>query len=346
MDFLSVVGTRPQIVKLAVIDDAFSKIGVGHSYIDTGQHYDSSLSNDIQNDLGIKSPIVNLKVGSHTHAVQTARIMERLEAELSRLLPKTLLVYGDTNSTIAATLVAVKMGIKVAHVEAGLRSFNRRMPEEINRIATDHLANILFCPTNTAMENLSREGLSEKSLNVGDVMCDLLIRDSAKFIKIEPSNHGLEEDFLVATIHRAENTDSAGRLKALIEAFSSVQKQIVLFAHPRLSARLSEFKLNFSENVLVRGPANHSELLSWAVTSAGIITDSGGLQKEAFILKIPCTTIRNETEWIETLENGWNVLVPNLSQLKFLLNVDRNRPQSNPFGDGKAAERIISTLTQ
>jgi UDP-N-acetylglucosamine 2-epimerase (non-hydrolysing) len=321
-----------------VIDDAFSKIGVSHSYIDTGQHYDSSLSNDIQNDLGIKSPIINLKVGSHTHAVQTARIMERLEVELSRLSPKTLLVYGDTNSTIAATLVAVKMGIKVAHIEAGLRSFNRSMPEEINRIATDHLADILFCPTNTAMDNLSREGLSEKSLNVGDVMCDLLIRDSAKFIKIEPSHHGLAKDFLIATIHRAENTDSAGRLKALIESFSSVQKQIVLFA------RLSEFNLKFSDNVIVRGPVTHSALLSWAVTSAGIITDSGGLQKEAFILKVPCTTIRNETEWIETLENGWNVLVPDLSQLKFLLNVDRNRPQSNPFGDGKAAERIVTHL--
>ncbi len=344
MDFLSVVGTRPQIVKLAVIDDAFSKANIGHSYIDTGQHYDPSLSDEIQSDLGVKPPISNLRIGSHSHAIQTARIMEALEKEIDRCSPRTILVYGDTNSTIAATLVAVKMGIKVAHIEAGLRSFNRSMPEELNRVATDHLADVLFAPTNTALSNLSEEGLSKKAFNVGDVMCDLLLRDSSKYQKISIDKIGLKQDFLVATIHRAENTDSKDRLEELINSFSTIPNQIVLFAHPRLSARLHQFNLKFSKNVHVRNPATHSELLSWAISSAGIITDSGGLQKEAFILKIPCTTIRNETEWIETLENGWNVLVDDLSNFSSLLNTNRNRPHSNPFGDGKAAERIVSHL--
>jgi len=346
MDFLSVVGTRPQIIKLAVIDDAFSKAGIDHSYIDTGQHYNPELSNNIQEELGLKKPVANLRVGSHSHAVQTARIMESLEAEIFRYSPKTILVYGDTNSTIAATLVAVKMGIRVAHVEAGLRSFNRTMPEEINRVVTDHLADVLLCPTETAMNNLKTEGLLDKAFNVGDVMCDLIIRDSKKFVRIDPSKFNLAEDFLVATLHRAENTDSRARLSELIDAFAKLQNQIILFAHPRLLARLKEFNLDFSANVQLRSPVTHSELLSWASTSAGVITDSGGLQKEAFILKIPCTTIRNETEWIETLENGWNVLVKDLAQLEKLLNNNRDRPHSNPFGDGKAAEKIVKILTK
>ena len=342
--FLSVIGTRPQLMKLAPIIEAFDGLGMSHDYIDTGQHYDPTLSADIQKDLGIKKPIANLRVGSHSHAVQTAKIMERLESELVQLKPETLFVYGDTNSTLAATLVAVKIGIRVAHIEAGLRSFNRSMPEEINRIATDHLSDLLFCPTQTAMINLGSEGLEYKSQNVGDVMCDLLYRDRDKFLPVDYASHGLVGGFLVATIHRAENTDSHERLKVILVALSRLTNQVVLFAHPRLIKRLEEFNLALPNNILLKDPVTHTELLSWACTSAGVITDSGGLQKEAFILKIPCNTLRSETEWPETLENGWNVLISDPYMLSEVLNTDRNRPHSSPFGDGNAANKIVKSL--
>jgi UDP-N-acetylglucosamine 2-epimerase (non-hydrolysing) len=342
--FLSIIGTRPQIVKLAPIYEAFVEAGAPHSYIDTGQHYDAALSKNLQSELGIPNPLKNLNIGSHSHAVQTAKTMEALDFEIDQIKPTTVLVYGDTNSTIAATLVAVKKGIQVAHVEAGLRSFNRAMPEELNRVATDHLSDILFCPTANAMQNLKYEGLDKRSLNVGDVMCDLLVRDAAKFVKKDASSEGLQKDFLVATIHRAENTDSKLRLQSIIDGFATLSMQIVLFAHPRLKVKLREFDLEFSSNVKVLEPVNHSELLSWAISAAGVITDSGGFQKEAFILGVPCTTIRTETEWIETLENDWNVLVPNPADLKEKLNTNRNRPRSMPFGDGTAAKKIVSHL--
>lgn len=345
MTFLSIIGTRPQIVKLAPIYEAFVDAGVSHSYIDTGQHYDAALANNVQSELGIPDPLKNLKIGSHSHAVQTAKIMEALDFEIDQIKPTTILVYGDTNSTIAATLVAVKKGIRVAHIEAGLRSFNRAMPEELNRVATDHLSDILFCPTVNAMENLEKEGLGGKSVNVGDVMCDLLIRDSAKFKKIDASQEGLQDNFLVSTIHRAENTDSYDRLRSIVSAYAALPMQVVLFAHPRLKAKLKDFELSFSENVQVREPVTHSDLLGWALSAMGVVTDSGGFQKEAFILGIPCTTIRTETEWIETLENDWNVLVPNPHDLREKLNTSRNRPRSVPFGDGFAAKKIVSYLT-
>jgi UDP-N-acetylglucosamine 2-epimerase (non-hydrolysing) len=343
--FLSVIGTRPQLMKLAPIIEAFEEFGMNHDYIDTGQHYDPALSIDIQADLGIKQPLSNLKVGSHSHAVQTARIMEHLENQLLQLRPETLLVYGDTNSTLAATLVAVKMGIRVAHIEAGLRSFNRIMPEEINRIATDHLSDLLFCPTQTAMTNLENEGLENKSRNVGDVMCDLLYRDREKFRPISFSTQGLTNGFLIATIHRAENTDIHERLKIILDAMGRLPRQVVLFAHPRLRVRLQEFNISLPINVLLKDPVTHTELLSWASTSAGVITDSGGLQKEAFILRIPCNTLRTETEWPETLENGWNVLITDPNALSEVLNTDRSRPHSNPFGDGHASKKIVTIIT-
>lgn len=331
-------------MKLAPICDAFSRFGLTHDYIDTGQHYDPAMSIDIIRDLRLPSPLKNLSVGSHSHAKQTALIMEKLDNEIDAINPDIVIVYGDTNSTIAATLVAVKRNIKVAHIEAGLRSYNRGMPEEINRVATDHLSDFLYCPTETALKNLELEGLQDRSLNVGDVMTDLIYRDLEEIKSLALPRNLLGRDFLVATIHRAENTDSKQQLEKIINAFGDLKSQIILFAHPRLVNKLNIYRLQLPGNVRIMSPVPHNHLLSFALASSGVITDSGGLQKEAYILKVPCTTIRKETEWPETLFNDWNILVQDLSQLEHLVNTNKNKSYTDAFGDGQAALRIVGNL--
>jgi len=331
-------------VKLSPIMRAFKLAGFDHDYIDTGQHYDAELSTNLQREIGIKDPLVNLTVGSDSHSAQTARIMEKLEFYLDKLKPKILIVYGDTNSTLAATLVGAKKNIPIAHVESGLRSFNRNMPEEINRVVTDHLATYLFCPTETAVANLRNEGITRNVWNFGDVMYDQLLLETEKIHNFNPNRPGILNDYVVATIHRAENTDSKSQLLKIIDSFSKIDFQILLFCHPRLRSRLTELKLEFSKNVKLFNSIPHSELLGWLLASRGVITDSGGLQKEAFLLKIPCSTIRRETEWLETLANGWNILVPDIVQLPKLLNTHRDRLHTNPFGDGSAALKIVNKI--
>lgn len=342
--FLSVIGTRPQLVKLAPICDAFNSVDGKHEYIDTGQHYDEKLSRDVQLDLDLPDPIVNLSVGSHSHAKQTALIMEKLDIEIDRFNPDTVLVYGDTNSTLAATLVAVKKNIRVAHIEAGLRSRNKKMPEELNRIATDHLSDVLFCPTETSLINLRLEGLESRSFFVGDVMADLILRDRHLIKTLDLPKELFTEKFVVATIHRAENTDSKVRLEEIFRAMGKLPVSIILFAHPRLTSKLQGFQIQVPSNMKLMEPVPHNLLMAYLLTCAGVVTDSGGLQKEAFILKVPCTTIRTETEWPETLANDWNVLVTNISDLGHKLNLDRNKPHINSFGDGFSALRIANHL--
>jgi UDP-N-acetylglucosamine 2-epimerase (non-hydrolysing) len=342
--FLSVIGTRPQLVKLAPICDAFNSLAEEHEYIDTGQHYDDKLSRDVQLDLDLPDPIVNLSVGSHSHAKQTALIMEKLDIEIDRFSPDTVLVYGDTNSTLAATLVAVKKNIRVAHIESGLRSRNKKMPEELNRVATDHLSDVLFCPTETSLSNLRLEGLESRSFFVGDVMADLILRDLHLIQKLDLPKEFIGERFLVATIHRAENTDSKERVKEIFKAMGELQLPIILFAHPRLMSKLQEFQIQAPSNMKLLEPVPHNLLLAYLLICSGVITDSGGLQKEAFILKVPCTTIRTETEWPETLVNDWNVLVTNIYDLGHKLNLERNKPHENSFGDGFSALRIAKHL--
>jgi len=344
MDFLSVIGTRPQLIKIAPVIEAFRDKGSELPYIDTGQHYDSNLSDIIKKDLKIGQPIINLVIGSGSHAVQLAGMMTSLETQFIHLKPKNVIVFGDTNSTLATALVASKMGISLIHIESGLRSFNKSMPEEVNRIVTDHLSNILFAPTKNALNNLEREGLSEVSFLAGDVMCDIVLSNCEKYNT--PLSDGIftQYKYLVCTIHRAENTDNKQQLELIFKGLKLIPHPILLFAHPRLINRIKEFNIQLPSNVEVREPVSQSELLNWLVNSLGLITDSGGLQKEAFILKVPCTTLRAETEWIETLENGWNVLVKDPIQLPVLLNTDRDKSQSEPFGNGKAAEIIVEYL--
>ena len=350
MKVLSVVGARPQFIKLAPLHKAAVNRGMEHLIVHTGQHYDDNMSEVFFRELEIPQPYLNLSVGSGSHASQTARMLEGLEECVLKERPDWVVVYGDTNSTLAAAIVAVKIETPLAHIEAGLRSGNRKMPEEHNRIITDHCSDLLLAPTETALENLTHEGLGGRTRLVGDIMVD-----SLNFVKQSLENTPINiealcktnEDFVLATIHRAENTGDRSRLNSLIEALSDFDIPVVLPAHPRLVDHCNTFDIELSKgSLIVVPPLSHRELIAAAIASKSVVTDSGGLQKECFLLKVPCSTIRTETEWKETLVNGWNVIVDDLSDLQELSK--RPAPESEqptPFGNGQTAERIIDCLS-
>jgi UDP-N-acetylglucosamine 2-epimerase (non-hydrolysing) len=349
---LSVVGARPQFVKLGAVSRAFSEAGdIDHVIVHTGQHYDPAMSDIFFADLGIPAPHIDLGVGSGTQAVQTAAMLSGLEAALAEHQPNWTVVYGDTNSTIAGALAAVKLHLPVAHLEAGLRSFNRRMPEEHNRVLTDHAADLLLAPSEVAIGHLAREGLASRAIQVGDVMTDVCFNmlDSMKDCPVElPDLLDPSNPYLVATIHRADNTDSPTRLRQIIGALGDLHVPVVLVAHPRLMTRASSFGIELTGGSLhCISPMPYPKMLRAVAASAGVITDSGGLQKEAFLLGAPCTTLRAETEWVETLQNGWNVLVSDLRQLaRVAARSAPTAPRSNPYGEGKAAGRVVTALRE
>lgn len=346
MRVVSVVGARPQFIKLKPVGDALADRGVMHLVIHTGQHYDATMSEGIFRGLQISAPEVNLEVGSGSQGEQTGQTLMRIEPVLQDLEPDWVLVYGDTNSTIAAALAAVKMGLKTAHVEAGLRSWNRRMPEEINRVLTDHACDLLLTPTELAMGNLKAEGLSERSRLVGDVMADLLAncRDDLNPQSMRDAL-GLGSDYAVATVHRASNTDDPEQLARLIEAMAQLPLPVVLVAHPRLVVSAERWGVPLNTGAIrVVEPLDYLSMLSLLLGSRGLITDSGGLQKEAFLLGVPCTTLRTESEWPETLVGGMNVLAPQGDNLQDLVTRVVSRPTSEPYGDGHASERIVDLL--
>jgi len=348
---VSVVGARPQFVKLAPIHKAALAAGVDHVIVHTGQHYDPMLSDVFFEDLGIGTPDVHLGVGSGSHGVQTGAMLAALDAVFDEHRPDWVLVYGDTNSTVAAALSAVKMHIPVAHLEAGLRSFNRRMPEEHNRVMTDHAADLLLAPTQVAVDHLAAEGLSQRTELVGDVMTDVLfeVRDQvgdAESALVEEL--GLERGgYYLATIHRAENTDDPARLGEIASGLAELDRPVVLLAHPRVVAKAAAHGIDLNQGTLIAHvPLPYPALIAAALSSAGVVTDSGGLQKEAFLLHVPCTTVRTETEWVETVELGWNVLANSASEIAAA--VTRERPadtEAAPYGDGHAAERVIEVLS-
>jgi len=347
---VSVVGARPQFVKLAPIAHAAKAANVEHLIVHTGQHYDPMLSDVFFEDLGIPHPDVHLGIGSGSHGAQTGAMLAALDDVFIEQSPDWVLVYGDTNSTLAAAISAVKLHIPVAHLEAGLRSFNRKMPEEHNRVLTDHAADLCLAPTQVAMNHLANEGLASRSQLVGDVMADVLfqVRDrvlGATNTLAEELGLGGQE-FLVATIHRAENTDDSARLAQIVEGLSRLDKPVVLLAHPRLVARAREFGIGLTVGALrVHAPLPYPGLVAAVLASAGVVTDSGGLQKEAFLLRVPCTTIRLETEWVETIELGWNVLANSSDEIARA--ASRPRPMDTderPYGDGLAAGRVIESL--
>lgn len=346
MRVVSVVGARPQFIKLKPMDDAFATRRIEHSIVHTGQHYDSKMSEDIFQGLQIPAPDVNLEVGSASPGEQTGQILKRIEPILQNLGPDWVLVYGDTNSTLAATLAAVKLGLMTAHVEAGLRSWNRSMPEEVNRIITDHASDLLLAPTELAMANLQQEGLEMRSRLVGDVMADLVLNCQGHLKSdLIRRQLGLAEDYLVATVHRASNTDDPEQLGRLIKVISGLAWPVVLVAHPRLVVAAQRWGIPLAAGAItVVEPLNHFSMLSLLVGSRGLITDSGGLQKEAFLLGVPCTTLRTESEWPETLVGGMNVLAPQGENLQDLVTRVVSRPTSQPYGDGHASERIVDLL--
>ncbi|MEU5990644.1 UDP-N-acetylglucosamine 2-epimerase (non-hydrolyzing) [Spirillospora sp. NPDC047418] len=356
---LSIVGARPQLVKLAPIAAALAAEGHRHVIVHTGQHYDADLSDVFFSGLGIPDPDVHLGVGSGSHGVQTGAVMAALDPILENERPDWVLVYGDTNSTLAGAVSAVKLHLPVAHLEAGLRSFNRRMPEEHNRVLTDHAADLLLAPTDEAMRHLAAEGLAERSVRTGDVMVDvcLRVRDTVRAAPGDapglPDGIDPGRPYLVATLHRAENTDDAARLGSLADALADLPVQVALLAHPRLVARAETHGIKLARGaVRVGRPLPYAAMVAAVLGSQGVVTDSGGLQKEAFLLGRPCTTLRTETEWPETLAGGWNELVADPGELgpaRWAATATRPAPDAargTPYGDGRAAEAVASVLAE
>jgi UDP-GlcNAc3NAcA epimerase len=351
MRIVSIVGARPQFVKLSVICRALAqREGWVHSIIHTGQHYDAALSSVFFEELMIPRPDHDLGVGSGAHGEQTGEMLKRLEPILASERPDWVLLYGDTNSTLAGAVVASKLVMRTAHIEAGLRSFRRGMPEEINRIVADHLSDLLLCPTQLAMENLCREGLGKRAVLTGDVMYDA----SIAYGKAAERRGGLLADswqrgeFALATVHRAENTDDPERLRGIAGALDEIARTmcaVVWPVHPRTKKRLGEMGCSTGA-VTIIDPVSYFDMLLLESRARCVLTDSGGVQKEAYFFKVPCVTLRDETEWVETLENRCNVLVGSCREtiLKATRAIGTAGPWTAAYGDGSAGMAIVNAL--
>lgn len=350
MKILSIIGARPQFIKCAPLSRAIRK---EHKEIlvHTGQHYDPEMSDIFFKELNIPEPDYNLEIGSGSHGEQTGKMLIGIEKIFLNEKPDLVLVYGDTNSTLAGALAASKMHIKVAHVEAGLRSFDRAMPEEINRVLTDHISNFLFCPTETAVLNLKNEGVTTGVYNVGDVMLDSLeynLKIAKKKAMILEDLGFNSKEYLVATVHRASNTDSFKNLSSIINALCEADIPILLPVHPRTEKYLKQYSLwdKLCKEVHVIPPVGYLEMLKLMADAKKILTDSGGVQKEAYMLGVPCITMRENTEWVETVEDGGNVLVgAEYEKIRdAILNFEGARVKGNVFGNGDACVNILKVL--
>jgi UDP-GlcNAc3NAcA epimerase len=354
MRIISVVGARPQFIKLAPISRSIAEFGgIEHRVVHTGQHYDDAMSGAFFRDLGIPEATYNLGVGSGAHGEQTADMIRRLEPVLESEHPDWVMLYGDTNSTVAGALTAAKLQLRLAHIEAGLRSFNRHMPEEINRIVADHLSDLLFCPTAAGMENLRREGLESRAILSGDIMYDALLanigraenRADSIAYQWQPGGYAL------ATIHRAENTDNPGRLRSLIEALERIAVEIcpvILALHPRTRKALEANRLAV-DHINIIPPQPYFDMLLLEKRARMILTDSGGVQKEAYFVGVPCVTLRDETEWTETLENSCNVLAGSSDPARILSAARRASsagPWGSHYGRGDASRVILGELSK
>ncbi len=357
MKIASIVGARPQFIKLVPMGRAIqkhnksnSKLKIEHLIIHTGQHYDYEMNKIFFDELGIPEPDYNLEVGSGRHGWQIGEMIKRIEEILVKEMPCWVLVYGDTNTTLAGALVAKNIHIRIAHVEAGLRSYNKKMPEEINRILTDHCSNILFCPTKTAINNLKKEGITKGAYLVGDVMYDVfksriksLGPEILQKLKLKP------KEYYLLTIHRQENKN-AKNLETILFVLKELKEKIVFPVHPgiwKILKTVKSFKKKDFENFLFIQPVSYMEMLALEKNAKKILTDSGGVQKEAYWFKVPCITLREETEWVETVEAGWNVVVG--AEREKIVNAvscfKTNNFRSELYGDGRTAEKIIQRLT-
>jgi UDP-GlcNAc3NAcA epimerase len=360
MKLVTILGARPQFIKAAPVSKALKLAGQREFILHTGQHYDYNMSQVFFDELQLPQPDVNLGIGSGPHGEQTARMLAGIEQVLVREKPDWALVYGDTNSTLAGALAAAKLHVPLAHVEAGLRSYNRQMPEEHNRVLTDHCSDLLLCPTQTALENLAREGLPGnqpgiRAVRVGDSMYDAVLQ----FTRLGNQRASILRDlgldrggYLLATVHRQENTDVQNRLEGILEGLLLSKLPVIFPVHPRTSASLAEMGLLeklAGSNLRLIEPLGYLDMLVLEQNACKILTDSGGMQKEAFFFSVPCVTMRAETEWIETVQSGWNILVgADAAKISAALNASHPGGNSPPqiFGDGHAAEKIVSHLTE
>jgi len=348
MRILHIVGARPQFIKAAMVSKAWNQSGE-EAILHTGQHYDENMSRLFFDELNLPEPSVNLGVGSGSHAEQTSRMLSGIDNFIGKTNPDWVIIYGDTNSTLAGALCASKRLIKTAHVEAGLRSFNRSMPEEINRVVCDTLANLLFCPTKQAVENLKAEGISKGVFNTGDVMADGLFH----FLEVAEEKSAIlselalsPKQFGLATLHRGGNVDDRDNLAAIFEGFEQINIPIVFPVHPRTHKMLEHFSLPVPKNVRMIEPLGYLDMLKMEKNADCILTDSGGIQKEAYLLSTRCITLREETEWVETIDSGWNCLTGADSSKIAARFYDFKPKGSRPdiYGDGHAADKIIEIL--
>ncbi|WP_408955103.1 non-hydrolyzing UDP-N-acetylglucosamine 2-epimerase [Natroniella sp. ANB-PHB2] len=350
MKVVTIVGARPQFIKAAPVSRELSKENQ-EILVHTGQHYDQNMSDIFFKELNIPKPDYNLGIGSDSHGKQTGKMLAEIEEVILEEKPDVLLVYGDTNSTIAGALAASKLLIPVIHIEAGLRSYNKDMPEEQNRILTDHISKLLFCPTETAVKNLKKEGITQGVENVGDVMYDAVLYN----VELSKQKSDILEElgveakgYILATVHRAENTNSKERLKNIVQAFNDSNEHIVLPLHPRTKNYLEKYDLQFNDNVQIIEPVGYLDMLMLESNSKKILTDSGGVQKEAYFLKVPCITMRDETEWIETVDYGWNFLVS--ANYELILDKIKNFNGGNEiikcFGNGDASQKIVNAMVE
>jgi len=349
MKIVTIIGARPQFIKAAPVSKALNDATITEVIVHTGQHHDRSMSDVFFEELGIPAPEYNLAIQGGGHGAMTGRMLESIESVLLVEKPDKVLVYGDTNSTLAGALAAVKIHIPVIHVEAGLRSFNRAMPEEINRIMTDHVSEFLLCTSDVAINHLKEEGISRGVHLVGDVMADInrTTREGLTDLNVLLGEYGLEEKkYILMTWHRAENTDDVDRLRSIATAVNALSETIVLPLHPRTRKALEGEGVVLKEHVKVVEPLSYREMTALMLTSKCVLTDSGGVQKEAYWCGVPCITMRDETEWTETVDVGWNRLVGADSTriVDAVVSFSPNGDQPVLYGDGYAAKKIADCL--
>ncbi len=374
MKIVTIVGARPQFIKAAVVSRAINEknneagngsIVIEEIIVHTGQHYDQNMSDVFFEEMHIPTPDYFLNINGLSHGAMTGQMLEQIESVLQKEIPDVVLVYGDTNSTLAGALAASKLHIPVAHVEAGLRSYNRNMPEEINRVLTDHVSTFLFCPTKQAIENLKEEGIINKDGNhiksfpnrfqpdtylVGDVMLDAAkyYKQSAKKPKFK-----LPEKYILATIHRAENTDISDRLKSIFQAFIKISKEIpiILPLHPRTMKFVKKHNIQFSDSdIYIIEPVSYLEMVYMLERCKLVMTDSGGLQKEAFFFSKPCITLRDETEWVELVDHGYNIVTgsdtENIYKTCFAMLDEKITFDSKLYGNGDTGKKIVNVVVE
>jgi UDP-GlcNAc3NAcA epimerase len=364
MKLLTIIGARPQFIKAAPFSKVFRQKHT-EILVHTGQHYDDNMSDIFFGDLDIPKPDYHLRIGSDNHGKQTGRMLEKIEEVILDKKPDAVLVYGDTNSTLAGALAASKLHIPVIHVEAGLRSYNMDMPEEQNRVLTDHISTLMMCPTKTAVNNLLKEGINKGVHNTGDIMYDAVLYNAKLAEEKQDFNAYIEgltaisgtnahricclspQEYYLATIHRGENTDAPKKLKTILSSFNNLDVPVLFPIHPRTRKAVDILDLS-AANLLFIEPVGYLEMLTLTRNAKKVLTDSGGLQKEAYFLNTPCVTLRDQTEWIETLVGGWNVLA-SIDEQEIITRVlqpfiPNKMQKKDAFGDGQAAQKIVKIL--